>query len=249
MTGRPRRSSSLSRQQSDAFEDPSVYEVAISRPASPAPGSATHPLTAEVSQANARGLTTPTPEAIAYLQDVMLRSRPLPENQNIPPSHPGQATQPTQAQRPDQAPLSGSALLYYFTSLLDQGRINSSTEKINELCAYLDPAKKEQHDLVFRLATQVSPSSRAQKLTMVLAHWILSCGENDQLVADLLSSQLNQVDDFFGDLMDMEELDQLMDIQFLLEDVRKLLEPTATAEEKNELRARVLSSDSWASLM
>lgn len=248
-TGRPRRSSSLSRQQdADAFEDPNVYEVAISRPPSPLPRSTTHQPTAETSQANALG-QTPTLQAIAYLQDVMLRGRPLPEHPSIPTSHPGQATPSTQVQQRDQPSSSGSAPLSYFTSLLDQGLIDSGMSKLDELCTFLDPAKKEQRSLVFRLATQVSPSSRGQKLTMVLAHWVLSSGENDKLVADLLRSQLNQVDDFFGDLMDFDELDGLMDMQFLLEDVRKLLEPTATAEEKSELRARILSAESWASLM
>ncbi|OTA88535.1 hypothetical protein M434DRAFT_374702 [Hypoxylon sp. CO27-5] len=248
VTSRPRRSSSLSRQLDSAFEDPSVYEVAISRPSSPSTLPTNPHLARQITEANALGRTV-SPQAISFLQNVMMRNRPLPENHHITTSHPSQATQPTpqvQQQR-DQVPSSGSAPLYYFMSLLDQGRINS---KVDELCSYLDPAKKEQRTLVFRLATQVSQSSRGQKLTVVLARWILSCGENDKLVTDLLSSHLNQVDDHpFADLMmDVDELEELMDIQFLLEDVRKLLEPTSTEEEKKESRARILSSDSWASL-
>ncbi|OTA52600.1 hypothetical protein K449DRAFT_402482 [Hypoxylon sp. EC38] len=245
VTSRPRRSSSLSRQLDSAFEDPSVYEVAISRPSTPSTLPTNPHLSRQIAEANALGRTV-SPQAISFLQNVMLRNRPMPENHYITTSHPSQATQSTQqVQHLNQVPTSGSAPLYYFTSLLDQDRINT---KVDELCSYLDPAKKEQRTLVLRLATQVSQSSRGQKLTMVLARWILSCGENDKLVTDLLRSQLNQVGYPFSDLMDMDELEELIEIQFLFEDVRKLLEPTATEEEKNELRARILSSDSWASL-
>ncbi|KAI1410573.1 hypothetical protein F5Y13DRAFT_192146 [Hypoxylon sp. FL1857] len=234
-----------------AFQDPVVYQVPITQHSAPAQQPDGYQQLVSRFQSS---LSIGAPSDSHNPAPATSSSQPAPSQQNMPASQPTPtpAAQPAQAQELVRATPAGSVVSGYFITLLDN-RINGFTNhELRALCEYLDPTKAEQRDLVFRLAKELPWESRPHRLTIILAHWILSSGEDDQLVADLLTQRLNAFDDELAMdtlIMSLDEVSELMDIQIILDDVRGGLLSDKTEEEKKEIRERILSRDCWASLM
>ncbi|KAI0829528.1 hypothetical protein F5Y06DRAFT_220118 [Hypoxylon sp. FL0890] len=193
-----------------------------------------------------------TPQQPIPGSHIMASAQPLPSQAAMAAPHPLAVLEAPAAQSPQlkRVPPSGPLRYNYFTSLLDKGHTTFNTDELRALYDYLDPSQSWQRVLVHRLATEVPWETRAHKLTIILAYWILSSGHNDQLVIDLLSQRLH----IFGEeewraMMSLKEAAEEMRVEVILDEVRKGTKEEVTEEEKKEWRARLLARDIWATLM
>lgn len=112
----------------------------------------------------------------------------------------------------------------FFDSCLDLGVNVFNAEEQKWLCSYIDKDKADHRELVYRIAKQVLWDNRTHALTYKLVQWIYHNDTNHALVTELLQERLSEMDFEWGDMMSLEELDELMDCQTVIDTCKKELE-------------------------
>ncbi|KAI1075498.1 hypothetical protein F5B20DRAFT_595094 [Whalleya microplaca] len=106
---------------------------------------------------------------------------------------------------------------------------------------YIDKDSREQRNLIGRLKRV---QNRCHAITYKMAEWYNTQG-NLKAVEGLLSQRLNTFDGDEGELMDLDEVDELMDCQIALDSVREKLKNEVDAP-GGQLQKKAKQSDELA---